>query len=139
MKSTFFPIIYNNKTIAIIIRSNHHVDNLQFFTKDKDPLQVGIHNKKAHMSVLPHFHKTNPQVIKNVYEVFYIVKGVLKLTMYSKKTGRKIKSVILLKGDAAIHMGEGHGIEFIEDTVLFEVKQGPFLGVQASKTYIKFN
>lgn len=137
MKRTFFPIIYKNKTIAVVIRSNHPVDNLQFFTKDEDLLQVGIHNKKAHTLVKPHVHKSNPQVIKEIYEVFYVVKGALKLTMYSKKTGRKIKSVILRQGDSAIHMGEGHGIEFIEDTVLFEVKQGPFLGVQTSKTYIR--
>ena len=75
---------------------------------------------------MPHVHIAKPHVIDKAYEVFHIIKGAIRLTMYSHETGEKIKSVVLRKGDSAIDMGEGNGVEFIKDTILFEVKQGPF-------------
>jgi mannose-6-phosphate isomerase-like protein (cupin superfamily) len=136
MAHTHFPIKYQGKTVAQVIRADHQVTNLQFFTPDANPLQVGIHHKQAKIKVAPHVHTAQNVKISEVHEVFYIIKGKVRLTMYAHQTGKKIRSVILKTGDSAVHMGEGHGLDFLEETRLFEVKQGPYQGVTTSKVYL---
>lgn len=136
MVSTHFPIKYQGKTVAQVIRADHQVNNLQFFTPNANPLQVGIHQKKAKIKVAPHVHTAQQININEVHEVFYVIQGKVRLTMYAHQTGQKIRSVILKTGDSAVHMGEGHGLDFLEETRLFEVKQGPYLGVTTSKVYL---
>lgn len=136
MTKTHFAIKHQGKTIALITRSQHRITNLQFFTPEENPLQVGIHHKNGGVKVAPHVHTTKPTTISEVHEVFFVIKGKIRLTMYSQYTGEKIRSVILKTGDSAVHMGEGHGLDFLQETTLFEVKQGPYDGVETSKIYL---
>jgi hypothetical protein len=39
------------------------------------------------------------------------------------------------KGDAVALIGGGHGFRLIEDTVLIEVKQGPYSGIQEKERF----
>jgi hypothetical protein len=136
MNNSFFTITHGDKVVALVIRQHHQVDDLEFFTQPEQPLQVGMHHKPSGHHVQPHVHTALGQVIDEVHEVFFIVRGKVRLTMYDRETAQKIKSVILESGDAAIHMGEGHGLDFLQETWLFEVKQGPYSGVETAKLYL---
>jgi mannose-6-phosphate isomerase-like protein (cupin superfamily) len=138
MARTYFPITYQGKTVALIIRAEHKVHDLEFFTPESNPLQVGIHHKPARIKIAPHAHCAQDIHIQDVHEVFYIINGKVRLTMYAHRTGQKIRSVILKTGDSAVHMGEGHGLDFLDETKLFEVKQGPYRGVTTSKIYFNY-
>lgn len=137
MSQSFFPIKHQGTVVALIVRSYHQVENVSFFTPDENPLQVGLHSKSKGHKIAPHVHTTQALQIQDIHEVFYLVSGKIRLTMYDHVSGQKIKSVILKAGDAAIHMGEGHGLDFLQDSVLFEVKQGPYPGVKTAKVYLK--
>jgi oxalate decarboxylase/phosphoglucose isomerase-like protein (cupin superfamily) len=137
MSTSCLEIKHKNKLVAMVIRANHHVDNLKFFTPEHNPLQVGLHHKAAGVKVTPHVHRSQNIQITEVHEVFYIIEGKVRLTMYSAETGEKIRSVILKTGDSAVHMGEGHGLDFLERTLMFEVKQGPYQGVKTDKVYLR--
>jgi hypothetical protein len=136
MSRTRFSIKYRGQLIAVVIRATHPVQNLEFFTPLENPLQVGFHHKAGRTKVKPHVHHARDIRVTEVHEVFYIVKGKVRLTMYSHQTGAKIRSVILKTGDSAVHMGQGHGLDFLEETRLFEVKQGPYIGVATDKLYL---
>ncbi len=41
----------------------------------------------------------------------------------------------LLQGDAVILRGGAHGLRFSEDTVLLEVKQGPYHGTEEKEKF----
>ncbi len=127
MSRTFFPILHHGKSVALIIRSNHPAANLKFFTDEASPLQVGIHNKGSGITVAPHVYTTQPRTINQVHEVFFIISGKVRLTMYDHESGQKIKSVILNTGDVGIHMGEGHGLEFLSKTTI-KSKRSHILG-----------
>ncbi|MGD9129921.1 MAG: hypothetical protein PVJ09_05535 [Candidatus Woesebacteria bacterium] len=124
------------ETIALIIKANHQVDNLEFFTKDNDPLQVGIHQKEKGIKLTPHIHLSNTKVVSEVHEVLYIIEGKIRVTYYTID-GDIITKFILNKGDILIHQKMGHGFEILEDAKIFEVKQGPFPGTKHAKIFLK--
>lgn len=124
------------QTIAIIVRSAHVVDNLEFFTVDSDPLQVGIHNKKSGIVLNPHLHVGPEKVISDIHEVLYIIDGEVEVTFYTDE-GDTISWTVLKTGDLLIHQRGGHGFKMIKTTKILEVKQGPYSGQMHSKIYIK--
>ncbi|MDD5220975.1 MAG: ROK family protein, partial [Candidatus Bipolaricaulis sp.] len=66
----------------------------------------------------------NPFGNKPRQEVLFILKGKIR-AVFSTKENETIGSEILSSGDAVLFT-EGHFVEFLEDTVFLEVKQGPY-------------
>ncbi len=124
------------QTIAIVVRSAHNVDNLEFFTQDTDPLQVGVHSKKEGTILSPHLHVGPEKVITEIQEVLYIIEGEVEVTFYTSQ-GKKVTSTIIKTGDLLIHQRGGHGFRMIKATKILEVKQGPYHGQAHSKKYIE--
>ena len=54
-------------------------------------------------------------------------KGKIKTIFYNKDKKRN-GDIILEEGDVILLLDGGHGFEMLEDTVLMEIKQGPYLG-----------
>ncbi|MEO8581499.1 MAG: hypothetical protein ABI425_02850 [Patescibacteria group bacterium] len=129
-------IIFLEEKIATIVRGTHTVENLEFFTDDTNPLQVGMHSKKAGTNLTPHIHLSKTKVITEIQEVLYLIKGKVKVTFYTIE-GDIIDEKTLNTGDIAILMKLGHGFEVIEDSLILEVKQGPYPGTQHAKIYLK--
>lgn len=136
MESKNESIVYEGKEIARVIRS-HEILGLEFFTGNDSFLQVGIHNKEAAVEVVPHAHRCEPFLVNRMEEVFFIVKGKVLVTMYDQNSGEVIKKITLNRGDTMVHFSQGHGLTFLKQTTLFEVKQGPFKGTKNSKIYFK--
>ncbi len=135
-QKTIEKITHLGEDAALIIRAHHAVNDLEFFTDDQNPLQVGMHQKKAGVALQPHIHLSNTKVVNEIQEVLYIVEGKVRVTYYTID-GDFIASSLLSAGDVLIHFRMGHGFEIIEDAKIFEVKQGPYPGTQHAKIYIK--
>lgn len=120
-------IIYRHQEIAYIIRAKYPVDNVEFFSESGDFLQVGFHKKLKGVKLKAHYHQFRNHQISSLQEVLYIVKGIVKVNFYTKK-GTLIETTILNKGDILFQRSLGHGFELLENTEIFEVKQGPFFG-----------
>lgn len=129
-------IVYQGKEIARVVYS-HRVSGLEFFTENESFLQVAIHDKDAGVEIVPHSHRCEPFAVNRMEEVFYIVKGKVLVTLYDQNSGEVIQRVIIRKGDMMFHFAHGHGLSFLKPTILFEVKQGPFLGTKNSKVYFR--
>lgn len=134
--STSEIITHNNTPIATIIRGTVAVDGIMFFTKPENPLQVGLHHRPKGMKLDPHVHvMERPIIIDEIQEVLMILSGSIELTFYTKE-GTVITKRILKSGDNVLLMREGHQVEYLEDTRMFEVKQGPYPGVKNAKIYL---
>lgn len=128
---------FKDKTIGMIYRHDLPVEGIKFFTSDMNPFQIGIHQREKGLKLTPHVHLlTRPLVIETIQEVLFVQKGRIRLTFYTKK-GKKLKSYVLNSGDSALLMDEGHGVDFLADTRIFEVKQGPYPGTEHAKLYLK--
>lgn len=87
----------------------------------------------------PHFH-----IPKNIdytetiaQEAWVVIKGSIKATHYDIDENI-INEEILNVGDVAITLRGGHTFEVLEeDTIIYEFKTGPYLGVELDKIFIK--
>ena len=116
------------KSLAIIFRNYIRVKGTKFFTEHINPFQVGIQYRKKGDHVIPHTHKINsPIIVNEIQEILFIQKGKIRLTLYSEKK-EIIARKILTSGDAVLLLRGPHHVDFLEDTKIFELKQGPYPG-----------
>lgn len=128
-------VINDGDTIlAIIIRSGFNKEGLTFVSPENFPLQLGVHIHKKGFSVGPHKHVPMYELKILAQEVFHIQEGKIKVGIYNKKD-QKFADVIVNKGDTIL-LSEGHSFDFLEDSKIFEVKQGPYRGKEIEKIYL---
>ena len=121
------PIVIDGRQVAIIVRAEHQPNKTEFVTTSEDTLQLGYVVYAAGKSITPHIHRTVERRIQGTPEVLYVRKGRMKTIFYSNDKARR-GEVILNHGDVILLLEGGHGFEMLEDTVLMEIKQGPYLG-----------
>ncbi len=125
----------DKKLIAIVFRKDIKVDSVKFLTPEDNNFQIGIHNREKDLKLPPHIHKIGKNIkIDSVQEMLYLVWGKIRVNLYSK-SGKVFSKKILTSGDSILLISEGHGVDFLEDSRIFEVKQGPYLGAVNAKTY----
>jgi len=130
-------ITYKRRVIAIVFRDTIAVSGVHFFTHEKNPFQIGIHKRPKGTSLPPHIHKmAHPLVIKTIQEVLFVVSGKIQVSLYAKN-GQTIDTKTLSSGDSILLMGQGHGVDFLEESKIFEIKQGPYPGTTHAKLYLK--
>ena len=81
----------------------------------------------AGKSIVPHVHLPTTRQVIGTPECIVVRKGSCVVDFYDGDQNY-LKSCNLKLGDALLLLNGGHGFRMIEDTVLFEVKQGPFTG-----------
>lgn len=121
------PIVIDGKQVAIIVRAGYQPERTEFVTTSEDTLQLGYIVYGAGKSIIPHLHRNVERRIQGTPEVLYVRTGKMRTIFYSNEKVRKAE-VILNQGDVILLLEGGHGFEMIEDTVLMEIKQGPYLG-----------
>ncbi|HLC96380.1 MAG TPA: hypothetical protein VJH97_03600 [Candidatus Nanoarchaeia archaeon] len=127
--------VEENGLLALIVHGDSYDEGLNFPTLPTLPFQLGLHNQKKGSVVEAHQH----HMIKagNIVstEVFYIKKGKVKVSIYNQKK-QKVKDIIASAGDI-VYLLSGHALEYLEDTIMFEVKQGPYRSRMDDKVMIK--
>jgi len=131
-------IEYNNERLAYIIRKDIEVEEKEFFGSPDDFLQVGYMNLKRGDILKPHIHKPQNKIITKNQEVLYIVSGKMKVNFYNR-VPQKIVDIILTDGDLIVLSAGGHGFEFLEETKMIEVKQGPYTVRDNDKEILEIN
>ena len=128
-------IRYKEKVLAIIVKKGTKTDAARFFTPEDYPLQLGINTYKEGVKVKPHVHKAFLRQINTSLEVLHIEQGEAEVYFYNNE-GRKVETRTLKKGDTIVLIG-GHGLKFLRDTKIIEVKQGPYVGVEKEKKFLE--
>ncbi len=129
------PIVIDGVQVALIVRANFQPEKTKFLTTDQDVLQLGYIVYGKGKSITPHIHKSAERHIRGTPEVLYVRKGRVRTIFYSNEKVRK-GEVILDQGDVIVLFEGGHGFDMLEDTVLMEIKQGPYLGELDKERFI---
>jgi hypothetical protein len=126
-------IIYNNELLAIVARNGSVNEELEWPTPPYFPLQLGIHERKGNTFLRRHNHLPFDE-LKNVsvQEFIYVESGKVEFVLYHNK--KEVKRVIL-KTKEMIVLNCGHSMEFLEDSKIVEIKQGPYRGNDGEKEY----
>jgi len=121
--------------VAIIIRADDKSKGVEFYTPSHFSQQVGLLNHKKGAVVRPHVHKIIKRKVEITQEVLFIKKGKIMLDLYDEAK-KHIATRHLKKGDTVILASAGHGIKVVEESLILEVKQGPYAGAD-DKEYIE--
>lgn len=125
-----------NKILAIVIKHNYSPNQTEFYTPKEFSQQLGIIKyPKGHM-IPPHYHVVNPRNIVYTQEVLFIKRGKILANLFSEELEIKCK-VELVTGDLIMLASGGHSFDFIEDSELIEVKQGPYVNQLEDKVIFK--
>tara|TARA_A100001015_G_C14410238_1_gene488869 strand:+ start:100 stop:492 length:393 start_codon:yes stop_codon:yes gene_type:complete len=121
-------IVYNKKIVCIIIRSTYDNKGIEFFTPNDFSIQMGYMKRPKNYVIKTHYHKAIEKKIIDVKEVLFVKKGKIKVYFYTKK-GKKICNKIIKKGDLILLANYAHGFKMLQESELFEIKQGPYNSV----------
>lgn len=128
-------IMHKNEVLAIVADGNIE-KGVRFLTSNDATLQFGVHSRSKGESVKPHYHNEIkiPGSI-NVIESFYVIKGKITVSFYDNK-GTFLKKCIVSSGGSIVIFAP-HALEFLEDTKMIEIKQGPYQGKKNDKVFLQ--
>ena len=130
-ESAIEPIWDGRTLLAYVLRADATADATSFFTDDDASFQAGFVVYPAGGSVAPHIHLPVSRTVVGTSELLLVKRGRCMVDIYGEDRGL-VASRELASGDLVLAITGGHGFRMIEDTVLFEIKQGPYSG-QAEK------
>ena len=101
-------------------------EGVSFYTSDDNSLQFGQHSYKQGKIIKPHRHQTvKVEFFDSPQEVLYIEKGKVRVFFYSDDD-KQFDQRDISTGDTILLKQGGHSFEFLEETKMLEVKQGPY-------------
>jgi len=127
-------IVYNNHQLAYIIRNSFVPECTTFLTPPELKQQVGYIVYPAGGEVRRHVHKKIQRRLNGTSEVVLIKKGHCLIDVYNDHH-ELVATREMHEGDLLLMVGGGHGFRMLEDTVLLEVKQGPYIGVNEKELF----
>jgi len=120
-------ITSNGATLAYIIGSSSSQEKTHFPTPPHMELQVGFVVYPAGGVIAAHRHPPVSRKIQGTCEVIIVRQGRCEVDLYAENP-QPVTTRELRQGDVLVVVSGGHGFRMKEDTVLLEVKQGPYLG-----------
>lgn len=122
-------ITRDDKPLCIIIRANPEPSVTTFYTPSAFNLQVGKVVYGANTEIPRHTHRPVTRTVTGTSEVIFVHRGKAILDIYDDDR-QLVASRELGQGDVVALVSGGHGFRLLEDTILIEVKQGPYSGLQ---------
>jgi quercetin dioxygenase-like cupin family protein len=127
-------ISHQGQMLCVIVRGNPLPDKTTFYTADEVNLQVGKIVYPAGGEIPRHIHRPVTRTVHNTSEVLVVQKGRLIVDLYDGNR-KFVCSRDMNVGDVIVLVSGGHGFRLVEDTVLLEVKQGPYSGLQEKERF----
>lgn len=113
--------------LAYVIRGDAPPTRTTFHTPEECNLQVGHVVYPAGSEIARHIHLPVERHIVGSTEVLVVQRGRCEVDVYSADR-RVVATRELHVGDILIAISGGHGFRVLDDTILLEVKQGPYPG-----------
>jgi quercetin dioxygenase-like cupin family protein len=120
-------------TLALVLRAGPKTGGTQFVTPPEASLQVGVLAHTEGTTIPRHAHREVERNITGTQEVLIVRSGSCEVDVFDGE--ELIATPRLTPGDVIVLLAGGHGLRMLEDTVLVEVKQGPYLGVEDKVRY----
>lgn len=116
--------IYHNKVLlGICVRKFSSGTNA--ITSTDEPMQVVALKHKKGEEAKPHLHADRRRQIIKTQSCFIVKQGKIRVDVYNREK-KFIKSLTLKAGDFYITLAGGHGVTYLTDTEMVEIKNGPF-------------
>ena len=124
----------NGQELTYIIRVAYHPTETSFITPPELKQQVGYIVYAAGAEIQRHAHRAIERHIVGTSEVLVIKSGRCLIDIYDDAQPL-IATRELRVGDVVLMVAGGHGFRMLEDTVLLEIKQGPYTGLDEKERF----
>jgi len=121
-------ITWNGQHVATIIRKDYLPESTTFVTPDNYYQQAGMVVYPKGGVVKRHLHLPIQRHLVGTSEALLVKKGRVEADLHAIDKSF-LGTWILEQGDLILLAGGGHGFRCLEDTVLMEIKQGPYTGL----------
>tara|TARA_Y100001970_G_scaffold294299_1_gene450057 strand:+ start:12541 stop:12945 length:405 start_codon:yes stop_codon:yes gene_type:complete len=125
-------IVKNGVFYAIIVKSDYTPKKTEFVTDNEHLQQLGFIVYKAGSIIKPHMHKVLKRTIDKTTETLFVKQGKVEYKIYDNDKS-PVATGVLNKGDIIALINGGHGFKIIEDAIMIEVKQGPYISSEKDK------
>jgi mannose-6-phosphate isomerase-like protein (cupin superfamily) len=120
-------IALDGQVLAYVARRAELPQRTTFLTPDDCNLQVGHVVYPAGGEITRHMHLPVERHLVGTTEVLLVERGRCEVDVFGPDR-QLVTTCELRAGDLLIAVGGGHGFRVLEDTVLLEIKQGPYPG-----------
>jgi len=120
--------------LAVIIPAEYQPDKTEFITPLDYKQQLGFVVYKGGESIVPHTHVPMNRSLVGTSEVLLIKSGRVEIDLYTKEK-KFVVTRVMNQGDIILLVSGGHGFRMQEDTVMVEVKQGPYIGIEEKERF----
>jgi len=120
--------------LALLLSGRDDPGETTFPTPPELSLQVGFVVYPAGGEIQRHDHRPLERRIVGTPEVLLVRSGRCEVDLYDEER-RHVATRELRAGDVILIAAGGHGFRMLEDTVLLEVKQGPYVGLDEKERF----
>jgi len=113
-----------NIILGLIIRSIPEGSNP--LTEEKEPLQLVTLRHPLGTNLKAHKHAPQKRITETLQECLIVKKGKISIKIYDQED-KLFQNTVLSTGDAYIVMNGGIEINFLEESEILEIKNGPFV------------
>ena len=124
----------SGKVLAVIARAGYQPDKTSFVTPDSFTQQLGFIVYPAGQVVPRHSHLPIERHLAGTSEAIIVRSGRAMLNIYDDNK-LQVFQTTMDQGDVVVLVAGGHGFEMLEDTVLMEIKQGPYTGLKEKERF----
>jgi hypothetical protein len=124
----------DERILSIVIRRSVAPEKTTFVTPDEFTQQAGFVVYPANGKIPNHTHKPIERKITGTPETLFVRQGRMVARFYNDAHEKK-GEVIVEAGDILMLVNGGHGFTMLEDTILFEIKQGPYTGLAEKERF----
>ena len=122
------------RLLAITISHEHEAPDTEFMTTSDLNMQVGFIKYPEGGEIQPHVHLPIERHLVGTGEVLVVREGKMEVLIFDDER-RLVKKRLMSTGDILVLVSGGHGFRMLEDTVLMEVKQGPYTGLKEKERF----
>lgn len=127
-------ISHRGKVVCMIVRVEPSPEETTFYTPHHFNLQVGKIVYPAGSEIPRHTHRPVIRHVAGTTEVLVVQKGRMIVDVYGDDHARLCSREVGC-GDVVVLLSASHGFRLLEDTVLLEVKQGPYVGLHEKEHF----
>jgi mannose-6-phosphate isomerase-like protein (cupin superfamily) len=134
MENVIEIIKTGEQILCYIIRNRLQPDKTVFITPPESKQQVGFVVYKKGGVIKRHIHRSLERHLIGMSEVLVVRSGRCAIDVYDDQKNL-VTTRDLTEGDVVIMSAGGHGFRILEDTILLEIKQGPYLGTEDKELF----
>lgn len=133
--------IYSKKDPEKLLHIINRIEDIQErnnVAPDNQFLQLATLRMEKGRTFRPHQHiwKSSPTEKIIAQESWVVIKGSVKVYMYDID-GELLTTEVISQGDCSMTFEGGHTYEILEDdTVVYEYKTGPYMGIENDKVFL---